>query len=71
MNVGIIIALTVINILIALLNVGVLGLAIKLYTEYFKDRKIDWRAFVKSNPPPPDHPNCSGKPKSYGVKEAA
>lgn len=33
-------ATTIINLIILALNVGVLGLCLKLYTEYFKDKSI-------------------------------
>lgn len=36
--------LTMINVLILIANLGVLALTLKLYTEYFKDRKISDRA---------------------------
>lgn len=32
--------MTIINALILAINVGVLGLCLKLYTEYFKDKSI-------------------------------
>lgn len=32
--------ITIINVLITAINVGVLGLCLKLYTEYFKDKSI-------------------------------
>lgn len=32
--------LTIINVLITLVNIAVLGLTLKLYTEYFKDKSI-------------------------------
>ncbi len=35
--------MTIINLLITLINIGVLGLSLKLYTEYFKDRSISKR----------------------------
>lgn len=39
-----IMGLVIINLLILLANLGVLALSIKLYTEYFKDRKITDRS---------------------------
>lgn len=32
--------MTIINVLITAINIGVLGLCLKLYTEYFKDKSI-------------------------------
>lgn len=40
---------TIANILILLVNVGVLGLTLKLYTEYFKDRSIAGRKKAMSD----------------------
>ena len=35
-----IMVMTVINLLIAVVNIGILSQVIKLYTEYFKDRAL-------------------------------
>lgn len=36
--------LTLINVLLCLVNLGVLGLTLKLYTELFKDKSMDRRS---------------------------
>jgi hypothetical protein len=35
--------LTIINLIVLGLNIAILGISIKLYTEYFKDKKIESR----------------------------
>ena len=39
----------IVNLLITLINMGLLGLSLKLYTEYFKDKSIDKRHKAKEN----------------------
>jgi len=35
--------LTVVNVMLVLTNLAILGLSLKLYTEYFKDRSMERR----------------------------
>ncbi len=37
-------SLTLVNLFITAINVGILGLCLKLYTEYFKDKSIGSKA---------------------------
>lgn len=56
------------NLLITLINLGILGICVKIYTEILKDKKFDVREHRGSSlpgspgkmPPPPSEPTWTG-----------